>query len=84
MYGILFVKDCPPVTVADEPFHSNIPYLEFPVSNQYVPAAGFAAGALAVATSSVVFTSALVMYALLATPKYEYAACNPYSLSSPP
>ena len=28
--------------------------------------------------------SALVTNALLLTPRYEYAACNPYSFNSPP
>ena len=50
-------------------FHSNIPNNVFPVSNQYVPAAGLASGAVADASSSPRSMSALTTYALLLTPK---------------
>ena len=54
------------------------------MSNHHVPFAGFAAGALALGLNSFRSTSALTTNALLLTPKYEYAACKPYSFSSPP
>ena len=63
------MKLCPPVTVAALEFHSKIPHSVFPVSNQYVPSAGLAAGAVADASNSVVFKSARVTKALLLTPK---------------
>ena len=65
------MNDCPPVTVAAFPFHSNIPNFVNAVSNQYVPFAGAAAGALELGSISPKSISALATNALLLTPKYE-------------
>jgi len=59
-------------------FHSKIPNNESLVSNQYVPSAGVPDGASEEPVSSPKSASALTTYALFATPKNEYALCNPY------
>ena len=69
--GTLFVNACPPVTVTAFPFHSKIPYFVKAVSNQNVPFAGAAAGALELGEISFRSMSALVTKALFATPKKE-------------
>ena len=78
--GVTDVKD--PLT----PLASNslIPYKLASVSNQYVPATGVPVGALVVGVNSAKSTSARAMYALELTPNALYAACRPYSFSSPP
>jgi hypothetical protein len=61
-----------------------MPYTDAERSNQYVPSAAVAVGTEADPNKSVVLQFTLNMYALLAKPKNEYAACNPYSFNSYP
>ena len=64
----MLVKLCPPVTEAAAEFHAKMPNIDIAVSNQYVPAAGFAVGADDDAASASKSIAALVTYALLLTP----------------
>ena len=70
--------------VIASPFHSKIPNAVEAVSTQYAPFAGSPAGAVALAFNAPRSTSARTTQALFETPSNEYAACKPYSFSSPP
>ena len=83
-FGILLVKVCPPLIAIAALFHSWIPNNELEVSSQYVPSTGSAVGTLALGSNDPKSIGALTTHALLLTPKNEYAACKPYSLSSLP
>ena len=82
--GVLLVNDWPPVVVIAAAFHSKMPQLVICVSNQLVPFAGALDGASELGSSTPRSMSARVTYTLLLTPSSEYAACRPYSFSSPP